>query len=166
MLNVIFTECHKWALYAERRYAECRYAECCYAECCYAECRGACTGTVSTTIYFLRNLWIGQKSLRVYPWPAFMLSVLKHSSLLGPFVNCEENELLWIWSQFPQCFQSLQKKIEFVNVFFFYFIFRPVYFIPKLPFYWHQLLVWSCKTFFLLVKILLRSSRYIHHNGH
>jgi len=36
MLNVIYAECHKKALYAE-----CRYAECCYAECCYAECRGA-----------------------------------------------------------------------------------------------------------------------------
>ncbi len=33
-------------------------------------------------------------SLRVYPGLAFLLSVLKHSSLLGPFVNCEENELL------------------------------------------------------------------------
>jgi hypothetical protein len=31
MLNVIYAECHKKALYAECGYAECRYAECRYA---------------------------------------------------------------------------------------------------------------------------------------
>ncbi len=36
MLNVIYAECLKYALYAE-----CRYAKCRYAECRYAECRGA-----------------------------------------------------------------------------------------------------------------------------
>jgi hypothetical protein len=36
MLNIIFVECHKQALYAE-----CHYAECRYAECHYTECRGA-----------------------------------------------------------------------------------------------------------------------------
>jgi hypothetical protein len=33
MLNVIYAECHKKALYVERRYAECNYAQCPYAEC-------------------------------------------------------------------------------------------------------------------------------------
>jgi len=33
MLNVIPTECHKQALYAEWHDAECRYAECHYAKC-------------------------------------------------------------------------------------------------------------------------------------
>jgi hypothetical protein len=28
LLNVIYAECHKKALYAECRYTECRYAEC------------------------------------------------------------------------------------------------------------------------------------------
>jgi hypothetical protein len=36
MLNVIYAECHKYALFSE-----CRYAECHYAECRYAECHGA-----------------------------------------------------------------------------------------------------------------------------
>ncbi len=35
MLNVIYAECHKYALYVK-----CRYAECQYAECRYSECRG------------------------------------------------------------------------------------------------------------------------------
>ncbi len=36
MPSVVYTECHKLALYAE-----CHCAECRYAECHYAECRGA-----------------------------------------------------------------------------------------------------------------------------
>jgi hypothetical protein len=37
MLNVIYAECLKYALYAECQYAEClKYAL--YAECQYAEC--------------------------------------------------------------------------------------------------------------------------------
>jgi hypothetical protein len=30
MLNIIFVESHKLALYAECRYSKCRYAECLY----------------------------------------------------------------------------------------------------------------------------------------
>jgi hypothetical protein len=41
MLNVIFSECHKLALFAECHYAECRYSECRNAEGRYAKCRGA-----------------------------------------------------------------------------------------------------------------------------
>jgi hypothetical protein len=46
MLSVCYTECHKWAYYAEchyakRHYAERHYAECHYAECRHRECRGA-----------------------------------------------------------------------------------------------------------------------------
>jgi len=33
MLNIMYAECHKLALYAECRYAECHYAKCRYAEC-------------------------------------------------------------------------------------------------------------------------------------
>ena len=41
MPSVMYNECHKLALYAERRYAECHYAQCHYARCHYAECLGA-----------------------------------------------------------------------------------------------------------------------------
>jgi hypothetical protein len=41
MLNVIYAECHKGALYAECRYPECHYTECRYTEWRYAECRYA-----------------------------------------------------------------------------------------------------------------------------
>jgi hypothetical protein len=41
MLNVVYAQCLKYALYAVRNYAECHYAECRYAECHYAECHNA-----------------------------------------------------------------------------------------------------------------------------
>jgi len=39
MLNVMYAECHKQAINAERHRAECYYAKC-----CCAECRGAVSG--------------------------------------------------------------------------------------------------------------------------
>jgi hypothetical protein len=41
MLNVIYTECHKYALFVEWHYAEYCFAECRSAECRSAECRGS-----------------------------------------------------------------------------------------------------------------------------
>jgi hypothetical protein len=43
MLNVIYAECRKYALYTEYYYAECHYAE--YR---HAECRGAPKPTFET----------------------------------------------------------------------------------------------------------------------
>jgi hypothetical protein len=49
MLNVIYAECLKYALYAE-----CHYAECRYTECRYADCRSALMQhSVSVNFYYL-----------------------------------------------------------------------------------------------------------------
>ncbi len=49
MLDVVYAECLKYALYAECHYAECSQAECHYAECRYAECHGALHRSIRTS---------------------------------------------------------------------------------------------------------------------
>jgi hypothetical protein len=52
MMNVVYAQCLKYALYAECHFAECRYAEGHFAECRYAECHGASKCAVIITAYF------------------------------------------------------------------------------------------------------------------
>ncbi len=40
MLNVMYSECRKLALYADSHYADCHYADCHYAECRYVKLLG------------------------------------------------------------------------------------------------------------------------------
>ena len=54
MLNVIYAECLKDAIYAQCHFAECRYAECRYAECRYAECRGALQSAI---VFEGKGIW-------------------------------------------------------------------------------------------------------------
>jgi hypothetical protein len=46
------------------------------------------------TLHFFRKLRIGPISLSVCPDKSFRLQVMKHSSLIGPFVSYKENEVL------------------------------------------------------------------------
>jgi hypothetical protein len=46
MLNVVYVECLKYALYAECRYAECRYFE----------CRGALTCTCKVSRQLIKEI--------------------------------------------------------------------------------------------------------------
>ncbi len=48
MLNVVYAECQKLALYAERYYADCLYAEWCSGKRHYADCRGTSTRPTGT----------------------------------------------------------------------------------------------------------------------
>jgi hypothetical protein len=57
------------------------------------------SGTPFTTLPFLRNLRIGQQARVLdYTWLE-RLANDEHSSILDPFVSCEENEVFWIRSQ-------------------------------------------------------------------
>ncbi len=52
------------------------------------------TATVFTTLHFLLNLRIGPVSYSVTSHKTKILSIDKHSSLLGAFVSYEDNEVL------------------------------------------------------------------------
>jgi hypothetical protein len=63
MLNVVYAQFLKYALYAkchyaEGHFAECRYAEGHFAECRLAECHGASKCAVIITFGYSRNLQV------------------------------------------------------------------------------------------------------------
>jgi hypothetical protein len=54
------------------------------------------TGTLFTTLHFLSNLWNWPNKIVFHYTRLKRVARDRHSSLLDPFICCEENELLLI----------------------------------------------------------------------
>jgi len=69
---------------------------------------------VFTTPNFLCNLWISPISWMFVHGKPFQPSVMQHSTLLGPYISYEENEVLWVGPE-PE-WQREKKKFFNTNL--------------------------------------------------